>query len=77
MASKRGVRRRAANASCRGKRRYATAAEARRVCGRLWHGLGDSQRPYACGLCGGWHTGHTPGGRRLSLLHQISLATGG
>jgi hypothetical protein len=50
-------------ASCRGKVRFDTATEARKVARRASSRNEDAIRAYRCESCRGWHIGTTAGPR--------------
>ena len=58
MSSKRRIRRQ----SCEGKRRYASAKEARSAISCLHHRKGHQgyMQAYHCNFCGAFHFGHPP-----------------
>lgn len=45
------------SSQCRGKARFTTEADARRLAKRIEN---PDVRQYQCGLCKGWHNGKTP-----------------
>ena len=53
---------------CRGKRAYATLAEAQDVAKYHNKRGGEWMLPYKCDFCGNYHTGHAPGHVRKKIL---------